>query len=138
MTRTVVGGCVLITLGPLLRLINPYHVLLWWPAVLKGQIWRILTCFGLAGGELQVLFDFFMLGRNMLDLEVNHFYRDTADFTWALTVIATLIIAINHPLQSTVLFRPLLSATTYLWARSNPTSSVSLFGLVSVPALLLP
>lgn len=138
MTRYVVGSVLLTTVGPLLSLVSPYSFLLWWPAVLKGQIWRVFTSFCMAGSGLQLLFDVFMLGRNMLDLETNHFYRNTADFTWALAVIGSLIAALNYPLRATVLFRPLLSAVSYLWARTNPTSSVSLFGVVTVPALLLP
>lgn len=133
-------GLILITsIGPLLQLFSAYHFLLWWPAITgKFQLWRLITCFTLGGNGIQLLFDLFMLGKNMLDLEVNHFYRNTADFSWALIVIGALIMGTNHPLKATVLFRPLLSAINYLWARSNPTASVSLFGFVTVPALLLP
>ncbi|CAO1636843.1 unnamed protein product [Sympodiomycopsis kandeliae] len=138
-SRTVIGSVLLITIGPLLQLVNVYHFLLWWPAILKrGQVWRLLTCFGYGGSGLPFVFDLFILGRNMLDLEVNFFYRKTADFTWALIVIGALIIGANKPLGSTVLFRPLLSALNYLWARSNPNAAVSLFGIVTCPAPLLP
>lgn len=48
--------------------------------------------------------------------------------------------AINHQglnaitIGAGVLFKALLSALIYLWARDNSTSKVTLFGLVNVPA----
>ncbi|CAO1613117.1 unnamed protein product [Parajaminaea phylloscopi] len=138
-TLFLVGATLLVTVGPLLQLINPYLFLLWWPAILKrGQVWRIVTSFFLTGGGLQLIFDLFLLGRNSLDLEVNAYYRRTSEYAWTLLIVATLIVGTNYPLQSTVLFNPLLMALNYLWARNNPTASVSLFGLVSCPAPLLP
>lgn len=143
MTLTLLSLTLLTSLGPLLKLVHPYYLLLWWPDVLsKWQLWRPLTSFFLcglgSGGGIQVLFDLFMLGRNSLDLEVNHFYRGTADYVWALLLVGTGILATNYPLQSTVLFAPMLMALTYLWSRANPTASVSIFGLVTCPAHLLP
>lgn len=32
------------------------------------------------------------------------------------------------------MYRPLLVAITHLWGQTNPTASVSLFGLINVPA----
>ncbi|PWN18813.1 Der1-like protein [Microstroma glucosiphilum] len=139
-TRSLVGLVLLVSVGPILQLANPYTFLLWWPAILKKQqVWRLITCFFLTGGgNMQIIFDVFMLGRNTMELELNHFHRSTADFTWALMVIGSLIIATNYPLGSTVLFKPMLMAINYLWARSNAGATVSLFGVVSCPASLLP
>lgn len=138
-TRFLVGSTLLVTVGPLLKLVNPYFFLLWWPAIIKhGQVWRLVTNFFLTGGGIQVIFDLFLLGRNSLDLEVNAYYRRTADYTWSLLIVNALIVATNYPLQSTVLFNPMLMALNYLWARNNPSASVSLFGLVTCPAPLLP
>lgn len=86
-----------------------------------------------------MLFDLFLLGRNVMDLETNApFYRRTSDFVWALVVIGSLLLATNYPLQSTVLFNPMLMSFNYLWARNNANATVSMFGLVSCPASLLP
>lgn len=128
-----------VTLGPLLKLINPYLVLLWWPAVLKKyEIWRVYTCFFLGGRDLQFLFDIFMLYRNSNDLETDFFFRKTSEYVWALGIINTLILATNYPLQSTVLFSPFTMAIVYLWSRANPNSKVSFFGLINCPAPYLP
>lgn len=63
-TRALVGLVLIISVGPILHLANPYTFLLWWPAVLKKQqVWRLVTCFFLAGGgNMQIIFDVFMLG----------------------------------------------------------------------------
>ena len=138
-TRTLLFATAAVTLPALLKLANPYLYLLWWPAVLKkGQVWRLFTAFFLGGGDIQLLFDLFMLLRNSTDLEVNTYYRKTSDYTWALLLINTLILATNYPLQSTVLFSPFMMAIVYLWSRANPAASVSIFGLVNCPAPYLP
>lgn len=87
-----------------------------------------------------MVFDLFLLGRNTLDLETSGqgFARRTSQFAWALLVMGFVILSTNYPLGSTVLFNPMLSALNYLWARHNPNARVSLFGLVTLPANLLP
>lgn len=123
----------------MLQLANPYIFLLWWPYILrKQQFWRIFTPFFLSAGGIPFIFNVFFIGRNSLDLETNHFMRRTADYVWALLVIGSLIHITNVPLGSTVLFHPFTSAMTYLWSRANPTGQVSLFGMISCPATLLP
>ena len=87
MTSTLV-----VSVGPLLNLVSAYTFLLWWPKILRGQVWRLITSFFLTGGGLQVVFDLFLLGRNAMDLEVNHFTRSTSRFAWALIVIGGLIL----------------------------------------------
>jgi Derlin-2/3 len=138
-TRTIVFATAVVTLGPLLKLVNPYLFLLWWPSILKKyEIWRVFTCFFLGSGDIQLLFDIFMLYRNSTDLETNFFYRKTSEYVWALGIINSLIIATNYPLQSTVLFTPFTMAIVYLWSRANPGSKVSFFGLINCPAPYLP
>ncbi|UZJ56811.1 hypothetical protein CBS101457_006131 [Exobasidium rhododendri] len=138
-TRTLIFGTAGVTLPLLLKLVNPYAFLLWWPMVLKKwEIWRPVTCFFQGSGDIQLLFDLFMLLRNSTDLEVNLFYRKTADYTWALLIINALILVTNYPLQSTVLFSPFTMAIVYLWSRANPASSVSFFGMITCPAPYLP
>lgn len=138
-TRTLIFSTAIVTLGPLLKLVNPYTFLLWWPAVTRNwQIWRPFTAFFFGSGDIQLLFDIFMLLRNSTDLETNFFYRKTSEYTWALLIINSLILATNYPLKSTVLFSPFTMALTYLWSRANPGMKVSFFGLISCPAPYLP
>lgn len=138
-TRTLVFATAVVTVGPLLKLVNPYLILLWWPSVLKKwEIWRPFTCFFLGGSDIQFLFDLFMLLRNSTDLETNYFYRKTSEYVWSLFIINLLILVTNYPLQSTVLFSPFMMAIVYLWSRANPASRVSFFGIVNCPAPYLP
>ncbi|PWN93187.1 DER1-domain-containing protein [Acaromyces ingoldii] len=138
-TRTLLGSTLLVTLPVLLQLSNPYHILLWWPAVIRRwQLWRPITAFFFGGKGLPLLFDTFLLFRNSTDLELNTFYRRTSEYAWALMLIGSLILATNYPLGSPVLFSPMLNALTYLWARSNPHAVVSIFGLINCPAPYLP
>lgn len=44
----------------------------------------------------------------------------------------------TDPALSSPLSQPLLIALVHLWARANPTTKVSLFGLVSIPSTLYP
>lgn len=138
-TRMMIFATLGVTLPGMLQIMSPYIFFLWWPAITgKFQIWRLVTSFFYGGSGLQLLFDIFLLLRNSTDLEVNKFYRKTADYAWALIIVGSLIIATNYPLKSPVLFNPLLMAIVYLWSRSNPHSNVSLFGLINCPAKYLP
>ncbi|TKY87706.1 hypothetical protein EX895_003287 [Sporisorium graminicola] len=138
-TRFMLGATAAITLPCILAITSPSPFVLVWPWVIsRFHIHRIFTSFFYGGGGLKLLFDFFLLYRNSSDLELNHFGRRTADYTWSLLVMGTIIIAANYPLGSVVMFGPLLNALVYVWARANPTSIVSFFGMVNCPSRWLP
>lgn len=138
-TRYMLGATAAITLPCLLVITSPYRFALFWPLVIrKFHIHRIFTSFFYGGGGLKLLFDVFLLYRNSSDLELNHFGRRTADYTWSLLVMGVVILATNYPLGSPIYFGPLLNALIYVWARANPTSSVSFFGMVNCPSRWLP
>lgn len=138
-TRALLAGTLGVTLPTLVHLVNPYVFLLWWPAVTRQwQVWRPITAFFFGGSGLQLVFDVFLLFRNSTDLELNTFARQTTDYAWALFLINTVILATNYPLRSPVLFRPMMMAIVYLWARANPHSSMSFFGLINTPARYVP
>lgn len=40
----------------------------------------------------------------------------------------------NTPLGYPFLFRPLLHAQNYTWCRANPTTKISIFGLLTIPS----
>ncbi len=52
--------------------------------------------------------------------------------------MGAVILAANYPLGSPIFFGPLLNALVYVWARANPSSSVSFFGMVTCPSRWLP
>ncbi|PWN53430.1 DER1-domain-containing protein [Violaceomyces palustris] len=138
-TRTLIFSTALVTVPCLLAIANPYNYLLWWPAIWKKyQVWRIYTSFFYGGSGLPLLFDTFLLYRNSSDLEINHFFRRTSSYVYALLIMSASILVLNYPLGSTVLFNPMLNALTYLWSRTNPHSRVSFFGLINCPAPWLP
>ncbi|PWN43973.1 DER1-domain-containing protein [Ceraceosorus guamensis] len=138
-TRTMLASLMAVTIPVLLKLISPYHFILWWPMITKKwQFWRFYTAFFFGSSGIQFLFDVFMLFRNASELEIGHFHRRTADFVRAIFVVAIVIVATNYPLSNSVLFHPLLSGLSYLWSRANPHGSVSLFGFVTIPARWVP
>ncbi|EST05749.1 Derlin [Kalmanozyma brasiliensis GHG001] len=138
-TRLMLAATGAITLPCILAITSPYRFALFWPLVTrKYEIHRIFTSFFYGGGGLKLLFDLFILYRNSNDLELNHFGRRTADYTWSLLVMGVIILATNYPLGSPIFFGPLLNALVYVWARANPSSIVSFFGMVNVPARWLP
>ncbi|CBQ70940.1 conserved hypothetical protein [Sporisorium reilianum SRZ2] len=138
-TRYMLAATGAITLPCVLAITSPTPFVLYWPWVIsRFHIHRIFTSFFFGGGGLKLLFDVFLLYRNSSDLELNHFGRRTADYTWSLLVMGTVILAANYPLGSAVHFGPLLNALVYVWARANPTSSVSFFGMVNCPSRWLP
>ncbi|SAM64115.1 related to DFM1-ER protein involved in ER-associated protein degradation [Ustilago bromivora] len=138
-TRFLLGATGAVTLPCVLAITTPTRFVLFWPWVIsKFHIHRLFSCFFFGGSGLKLLFDLFLLFRNSQDLELNHFGRRTADYTWALLVMGTVIHAANYPLGSAVLFGPMLNALVYVWARANPSSSVSFFGMVNCPSRWLP
>jgi Der1-like family len=45
-TRTIILSTIGVTLPPMLALINPYHLILSWPQILRRwEIWRIFSAF---------------------------------------------------------------------------------------------
>ena len=63
---------------------SPWRFALSWPLVLsKFHLHRVFTCFFFGGSGLKLLFDVFLIFRNSTDLELNHFGRRTAAYTWA-------------------------------------------------------
>ncbi|EPQ29804.1 uncharacterized protein PFL1_02477 [Pseudozyma flocculosa PF-1] len=138
-TRSLLGATGLVTIPCLLAIMTPYKIMLSWPLVTRRyEIYRILTSFFFGGQGLAFLFDSFLLFRNSSDLELSHFARRTADYAWSLIVMGAAILATNYPLQSPVLFSPMLNALTYLWSRTNPDGRVSFFGFITIPAPWLP
>ncbi|KAI5476181.1 hypothetical protein MNV49_000342 [Pseudohyphozyma bogoriensis] len=138
-TRTVLLGAVLTT-GPVLLALTDLYPIVFIPNRVfgKAEIWRLVTPFLYAGGGIPLIFDLFLLYRNLNDLEERHFQRRTADTAWMMMLVCSMIMAINYPLRNPLFFRALLLGLTHLWAQTNPTNKVSLFGLITMPAPYFP
>lgn len=113
MTRSLLAAAGLITLPCILQLAAPYKYILHWPFVFQRyELWRPLTAFFYGGSGLPLLFDLFLLFRNSSDLEENRFFRKTSKYAWALIVTGAMIIGLNYPLKTMVLWSPMLNALT--------------------------
>ncbi|KAK4048283.1 hypothetical protein OIO90_005902 [Microbotryomycetes sp. JL221] len=116
-TRTIIGGVLSVTLPVLLHLVSLYPFIFVPHLVTrKFQLWRLATGFLFGGKGIGFVFDLFLMGRGLWDLEENHFRMRTADFAWALTLISGAI----------------------LWAQVNSGNRVSLFGMINLPAPYFP
>ncbi|KAK0543126.1 hypothetical protein OC845_006275 [Tilletia horrida] len=139
-SRFLLLGTLGITVPVILKLISPTPFVLYWPWIQQRfHVWRLVTPFFMAGGGIQLIFDMIALFRSSTALEEGEpFYRSTSTYAWTLTLTNALIILLNQPLGSAVLFRPMLYAITTFWSRAYRSASVNLFGIVNVPAPYLP
>jgi len=139
-TRYLLIGTLGATIPAVLKLYDPSPLVLYWPYVLhRWQFWRPVTSFFLAGSGIQLIFDIIAIFRSSSALEEGEpFYRSTSTYTWTLILTNALILLLNYPLNSAVLFRPLLYAITTFWSRAYRSASVNIFGIVNVRAPLLP
>ncbi|GAA5967546.1 hypothetical protein JCM11641_005690 [Rhodosporidiobolus odoratus] len=138
-TRTVVGGVLAATLPCLLQVLSPYRLaFLPHRIAANWELQRIVTPFLFGGGGLPLVFNMIMLYRSLNELETGHFGSRLAEMTWAFVLICGGIIGLNTPLGTPFLFNPFLMAITHLWAQANPTSRVSLYGILTIPAVYFP
>ena len=118
---------------------SPVQIALFWPLVLRRrQFWRLLTSFFYGGQGITLLFNTLFLYRTSVELETQMFLSDAADYTWSLIMMAAAVVLFNLPLQSPILFHPMISALTYVWSVHTPDALVNLFGVITFEAQLLP
>ncbi|EIW71044.1 hypothetical protein TREMEDRAFT_59988 [Tremella mesenterica DSM 1558] len=138
-TRTLLLATVIITGPCLLQIIRPVDVaFIWWRITRRWEVWRLVTSFFYGGGGFPFLYDLFLIYRNSSALERNVYMSNTAEYAWMHVMLATFILIFNIPLEFPFFFRSLLHAQTYLWCRANPTTKVSIFGLLTIPTSLYP
>ncbi|TKA58122.1 hypothetical protein B0A53_00524 [Rhodotorula sp. CCFEE 5036] len=138
-TRSVVGGILAVTLPVLLQLVSPYRIAFLPDRIANHfELWRLVTPFLYGGGGLNLVFSLIMMYRSLNDLEDGHFAMRLADMTWAFILIGLGIIGLNTPLETPFLFSPFMMAVTHLWAQTNSTRQVNLYGLITVSAPYFP
>ncbi|GAA5999687.1 hypothetical protein JCM10207_005869 [Rhodosporidiobolus poonsookiae] len=138
-TRVTVLGVLATTLPVILQLVSPYSVAFIPHKIASDwQLQRLVLPFLFGGGGINLVFSLIMLYRSLVDLEQSHFGGRLADMTWAFILICAGIIGLNTPLSTPFLFNPLLMAVTHLWAQNNPTNQVSLYGIITIPAVFFP
>ncbi|GAA5983789.1 hypothetical protein JCM10908_005928 [Rhodotorula pacifica] len=138
-TRSVTGGILAVTLPVLLQVLSPYRIAFLPDKIANSfELWRLVTPFLYGGGGLNLIFSLIMMYRSLNDLEDGHFAMRLADMTWAFILIGLGIIGLNTPLETPFLFSPFMMAVTHLWAQTNSTRQVNLYGLINVPAPYFP
>ncbi|BGP16739.1 hypothetical protein JCM10213_009156 [Rhodosporidiobolus nylandii] len=138
-TRYTVVGVVGATLPCLLHLVSPYSLAFIPHRIAANwEIQRLVTPFLYGGGGLPLVFNLIMLYRSLNELETGHFGGRLAEMTWAFVLVCGGIIGLNTPLRTPFLFNPFLMAITHLWAQASPTNRVSLYGILTLPAVYFP
>ncbi|PKI84649.1 hypothetical protein MVES_001772 [Malassezia vespertilionis] len=139
LTRVLLAGELAVTLPVLAKLVSPYRIMLLWPLVWrKWQVWRVVTAFLYGGEGLAMLFNTVFFIRTSKEIEDQRFFGDSIDYAWGMTIISALIMALNYPLRSLILFHPFLNALTCIWAAYRPEAQVSIMGLATVKAQYIP
>ncbi|GAA6062973.1 hypothetical protein JCM10212_005732 [Sporobolomyces blumeae] len=134
-TRSTLGLIALVTVPTLLHVVSPYsYAFIPHRVSANWELHRLVLPFFLGGGGIPVIFNTIMVYRSLKDLEVNHFRERLSDMTWAFILMCGAIIGLNTPLMTPILFNPFLMAIVHLWGQTNQSGSVSLYGLVTVPA----
>jgi len=139
-TRFICGSSLTITVGVILRLLNPYLVFFESRLVFRQfQIWRLYTSFFLGGGGLNYIFELLMLYNVTNELENKSYFLRSSDMAYQLMFVMPSIIAATWPLKPALFTRPLLLALVYLYSRlAPPSSTTSIMGLVTVPIRYYP
>lgn len=89
-TRSIIGGVLLVTLPILLKFVSAYKIL-FVPSLITTnfELWRLVTPFLYGGDGIALLFDVFLIFRNSSELEEGAFMGRTADYGELLTPATT-------------------------------------------------
>ena len=71
-------------------------------------------------------------------LEESSFAHRKADYLWLLLLSAVCLLALSPLFNLPFLSSPLAFVPIYFWARRHPSTQISLFGLITIPAPYLP
>ncbi|KAH8101787.1 DER1-domain-containing protein [Cristinia sonorae] len=139
-TRFLCASSLVVTGPVLVHMMAPYKWYYVKEYVTKGyEFWRLATTFCLGSPGLQYLFDLITLYQTSERIESSYYTRRSADYAYQLFCAALAIFALNIPLQSHVLSRPLLICLVYLSSRLLPPGTqTSIFGLVTIPITYYP
>jgi len=129
-------------------------LILHWPAVLRLQVWRLLTTFTYFGsvGHNMLMETVFMLNYSK-SLEVMYSGR-RAQYLWHLMLNGAALMGVNFLLGLVgvgmdqedgsklpgipFLAQPLLYSIVWMWTRQNPEVQMSVFGFFNVKAVYFP
>ncbi|KAM6494338.1 Der1-like protein [Amanita muscaria] len=108
-------------------------------AFMNAQPWRAVTNFFYFGTiSLDFVFHLFFFMRYSRMLEESSFAGRKADYFWLLLLSSIMLLALSPLFNLPFLSAPLAFVPIYLWSRRNPSTPISLFGLITITAPYLP
>ncbi|BDA49288.1 Derlin-1 [Coccomyxa sp. Obi] len=114
-------------------------LILYWPFVLKGQIWRVVSNFLFLGKpSFNFLLRILWIVQYGVPLEKVTYQFSTADFVFLVLFGMVSLLGASVFVPVRLLGPSFIFMLTYVWSRNFPTSNVSLMGLVSIQAFYLP
>ncbi|KAF2457088.1 Der1-like family-domain-containing protein [Lineolata rhizophorae] len=153
-TRTWTTATVLVSILVQCRFLTPFQLFYSYRAVfVKRQVWRLLTTFCYFGPlSLDLIFHVFFLQRyaRLLEEEAGGLgaavpgaggqvaWGGAARFSWLLAYAASALVALAPVFGMPFLGSALSSTLVYIWARKNPETRLSIFGLLVFRAPFLP
>ncbi|KAH7105059.1 DER1-domain-containing protein [Auriculariales sp. MPI-PUGE-AT-0066] len=122
-TRTIVVSTLVLSLSVILQLVNPRNLYYHWHFVKQWELWRLYSCWFVAGSGLNLIFSVLMLYRNLNELEEQSYHRRSHDLAWQTILALTALLIINIPLGGGFLFNPMYICFVYVscWLSNSPT-----------------
>ncbi|KAJ3365237.1 Derlin 1 [Allomyces javanicus] len=131
LTRALFVSTVAVSLAANFALVDPYHLLLVWPLVLKKyQVWRLLSCFFVGKLGFNWAMNLYFLYQHSLSLERGRYNGRTADYAFLVAFVMVCSLIAGWFFEFVVLSEPLMMALLYLWAQANGAQPVQfMFGM---------
>mmetsp|Transcript_21040 Transcript_21040/g.41962 ORF Transcript_21040/g.41962 Transcript_21040/m.41962 type:complete len:223 (-) Transcript_21040:30-698(-) len=128
-----------LTLLTTLDVISPFSLYYNYNLIMKGQVWRLLTCFCYFGTfSIDFLFHQYFLVRYSRLLEQGEFVSKPSSFLLFLLFGAACMLAIAPWLHLNFLGSSFTFMMLYVWGRRNPHTRMQLFGVAEFGAPYLP
>eukprot|EP00182_Erythrolobus_australicus_P003664 CAMPEP_0185829736 /NCGR_PEP_ID=MMETSP1353-20130828/421_1 /TAXON_ID=1077150 /ORGANISM="Erythrolobus australicus, Strain CCMP3124" /LENGTH=273 /DNA_ID=CAMNT_0028527557 /DNA_START=161 /DNA_END=982 /DNA_ORIENTATION=- len=139
-TRNLVAASAVVTLGSQLGLFPVHSVLLLWPKIFgQLQIWRLVFSFLFMGPlGFHLIFMAAIFYRHSKMLEQGEFLSNAADYVWFLLIVTMVALPLAFFLKLLYMGPALVFAMLQLWSRRNANQMVSIYGLITFPALYYP
>jgi Derlin-2/3 len=114
------------------KIISPFSLILNWSAILRFEIWRLVTPFMFAGGfSWQFLMHLYMIYSYFPRYEANPYNTgaggSVADVLWMVILSMIMLLIAGYFLGLFLLGDSLLSVIVYLWSRREPDAQISIF-----------
>ena len=132
-TQTWFSLSLLCTLAVGFGVVSPERLILIPSLVLKGEIWRLFTCFTYFGGfGFNTCISLYLLQSYSLRYETSPVNTggggQTADFAYLMLISALMFLVLSYFLNQPVLGNGLVFTVLYVWSKNNAEQQVSMYG----------